>query len=543
MNPHKRKAYKILSLARLPIPPLAPGDFDREPYCWLQRSYQRYSVLYCTYKSEWASYLPVLIIMDSFDAFDPPTTAVRPPSPPEVSSLSKDSDQAAVNMIRQKIAQAYNDEPSAEDELATATHTYHPSKHQAYMQQLHQSGLPPADLQAAWHAYYADLPDNEKYAVWQDFYAAAPKTASQPTLGDKPLQRSEVSQPAVSTAINHELPVAAPGQLSGRQPDLTGRQVAAPQPLSNPFLNSATAKNHRSHHAPAASVIVRQALQPSQATPPSKDAPTVSTFQTKTKALDRKQLRSRIRRTITANGKLKPKHHLQSLLFGLGMGAIVLVIMLFSFFNQMVIAPFIQPSRKVSNQPIIVGASAVAGAQPTVIVPKINIQIPVDFTLQSNDEATIQNSLENGVVHYPSTVLPGQNGNSAYFGHSSQNIFNNGKYKFAFVLLHQVTTGDLFYVTHDGKVYVYQVFAKEIVPPTQVSVLTDTKGKPATAVLITCDPPGLSTNRLVVWGEQISPSPTSNGTPRPVPINHPRTITDNGPSLWKRITDAVTFWN
>lgn len=472
--------------------------------------------------------------MNSFDASDTPATAAAPPSPPEASSPPQDNGQAAVNLIRQKIARAYNEEPDADDALAGAARAYRPSKHQAYMQQLHQSGLPPAELQAAWHAYYAGLPDDEKYAVWQDFYAATPKTTYQSIIDARSTSQTEVSQPAIATAVSQ--PAAKALDASAN------RQTAVPQLLANPFL-SPTADSRRSRHAPAASAIVRQALQPGHATGQGADAPTVSAFQARSKTLGRKQLRSRIRRAVTANGKLKTKHHVQSLLFGLGMGSIVLVIMLFSFFNQMVIAPFIQPSRKVSNQPIIVGTSAVAGAQPTVIVPKINIQIPVDFSLQSNDEETIQNSLENGVVHYPSTVLPGQNGNSAYFGHSSQNIFNNGKYKFAFVLLHQITTGDLFYITHDGNVYVYQVFAKEVVPPTQVSVLADTKGKPATAVLITCDPPGLSTNRLVVWGEQISPAPTSNSTPKPAPVSHPRSITDNGPSLWERIVDGITFWN
>jgi len=238
------------------------------------------------------------------------------------------------------------------------------------------------------------------------------------------------------------------------------------------------------------------------------------------------------------------KHHLQSLGFGLASGFIVLIVLLFTFFNEYIIAPFIQPSRTVSSTPIIVGdAAAAASAPPSVTVPKINIQIPIDYSLNTYDENTIENSLKSGAIHYPNTVLPGQNGNASYFGHSSGNIFNNGKYKFAFTLLHDLTTGDLFYINYQGKTYAYRIFDKQIVPPSDVSVITDTRGKQATAELITCDPPGISTNRLVVWGEQISPNPATNTTATPSTVEgSPSQIAGNGPTLWNRFVNAIEFW-
>ena len=85
-------------------------------------------------------------------------------------------------------------------------------------------------------------------------------------------------------------------------------------------------------------------------------------------------LRATIRNKVTANGQLKPKHHVQSLLFGLGMGAISLVVVLFGFFNEVVIAPFIQPSRTAIATPIIVNDSSVPTSQiPEIIIPKINV--------------------------------------------------------------------------------------------------------------------------------------------------------------------------
>ncbi|HEY5152650.1 MAG TPA: sortase, partial [Candidatus Saccharimonadales bacterium] len=132
-----------------------------------------------------------------------------------------------------------------------------------------------------------------------------------------------------------------------------------------------------------------------------------------------------IRDKVTAGGQLQAKHHLQSLMFGLGIGTVVLLVFLFGFFNEVVIAPFIQPSRTSSATPLIVDSNSVAPTtNPEVIIPKINVEIPVNYNETSTDENTIENDLQDGVVHYPTTVLPGQTGNTAFFGHSSNNIFN-----------------------------------------------------------------------------------------------------------------------
>lgn len=251
-----------------------------------------------------------------------------------------------------------------------------------------------------------------------------------------------------------------------------------------------------------------------------------------------KSIRETIQKNVSAQGKLTVRHHVQSLLFGLGVGMIALIILLFGFFNEVVIAPFIQPSRNVGATPIIVDPSSItASTAPEIIIPKIHLEIPVDYSQTSTNEAIIENALENGIVHYPSTVAPGQQGNSAFFGHSSNNIFNPGKYKFAFVLLHELVPGDTFYLTYGGKVYIYKVFSKQIVSPSDVSVLNNIAGHTATATLITCDPPGTSLNRLVVVGDQISPDPSTNtdGTNTVAAPVTSAQLPGNGPTLFSRL--------
>jgi LPXTG-site transpeptidase (sortase) family protein len=410
---------------------------------------------------------------------------------------AQQSTNAAVELIRAKVSRALADEPSATEELIEVQpEVIQPlSRHQQFMRELSQSGKSLADIQTEWHHYYTILTDNEKREVWQEFYAANQHT---------PYQKLFQKQQAIYSRKREEL----------EQPTI--QSVSAP-------ITSGTGITVADHMPPKPE---RKLAKPSD-------------------PMATRQLKRKIASRVNAGGRLTLKHHLQSLGFGLATGTIVLVVFLFTFFNEFIIAPFIQPSRNVSSTPIILTGTGTASADtpPNVTIPKINVQIPVDFSVNTYDENVIENDLSSGVIHYPNTVLPGQNGNAAYFGHSSGNIFNNGKYKFAFTLLHDLTTGDLFYITYNGNTYAYRVFAREIVPPTDVSVINDTQGKQATAELITCDPPGISTNRLVVWGEQISPAVSSNTAPvAPAATGAPTEIAGNGPTLLDQFLSWIEFW-
>jgi hypothetical protein len=93
-------------------------------------------------------------------------------------------------------------------------------------------------------------------------------------------------------------------------------------------------------------------------------------------------------------------------------------------------------------------------------------------------------------------------------------------------------------------VYTYRVFQKQIVDPTDTWVLNPVAGKTATATLITCDPPGTSLHRLVVWGEQIDPDPSAAAA-APAPTTtaqQPAQLASNGPTLWGRFWHWATPW-
>lgn len=396
-----------------------------------------------------------------------------------MSSNDQDNLEPAANIARAKLARLYQEEPDAKEEIVEASASAHPSKHQRYMQSLTTSGKSLAEIQTAWHQYYVGLPDAEKHAVWQEFYAVHDKSGT------------PKAQPA-------QAPAAAP-------------KADEPTKTKTPSGGKSKAKA-KSKAKPAKPQSVAA-------------------------------VKEKIIRSANSGAARKPsaKQHLHSLVFGLGMGAIVMLVFLFGFFNERFVAPFITPSRAVSSTPIIVDPnSTAAGPNPEVIIPKINVEIPVVYDVNSIKEEAIQAGLENGVVHYSTTPNPGQKGNSVIVGHSSNNIFNQGKYKFAFVLLSKLEIGDTFYLTKDGVKYAYKIYDKKIVKPNDVSVLGATD-KPATATLITCDPPGTSLNRLIIVGEQISPDPAANtaSTADPAAGEATGVVPGNAPSLWSRITDLV----
>jgi len=385
--------------------------------------------------------------------------ANEPQNKPDLSNTD------AVDFIRSKVGDIYNEMPDAVIEAAEAENTKSPSKHQKYMLRLMDSGRDIAWAQTEWHKYYQSLNEQEKLEAWEEFYKS----------------NKNITKP--------------------------GDTTSAPTKSMSEVRNQLPASRH---YQPR-----KRSLKPKPLRP--------------VKAVEQPKVQIH----------LKTKHHLQSILFGLGIGSLAIIIFLFGFFNEVIIAPFIQPARN-SSVPVIIGTGAISPTStPEVIVPKINVEIPVAYNVGTTNENVIENDLEGGVIHFPTTVLPGQIGNAAFFGHSSNNIFNPGKYKFAFVLLHTLVDGDTFYLTYNHTVYVYKVINHFIVSPSDVAVLGPVSGQTATATLITCDPPGTSINRLIVIGQQISPTVGSDTqAPTTTVITTPKSLPGNGPTLWSRFISS-----
>ena len=229
----------------------------------------------------------------------------------------------------------------------------------------------------------------------------------------------------------------------------------------------------------------------------------------------------------------------------IGVAAISLGIFLLVFNLPLIIAGVKYKFTKPTSAPAIetqpatsTPAAEAVPPQPLVIIPKINVNAPIQFPVTLN-EADIQTSLRDGVAHYAGTAMPGQNGNIVIFGHSSNDWWQPGNYKFVFALLDRVAVGDTIQVNYNSKKYVYSVVSTKVVVPTDFSVVQPTTEP--TLTLITCTPPGTSWKRLVVSAKQIEPA--VNQTPSTA-VKSPTQIknlpSDATSSIWTKIT---SFFN
>jgi sortase A len=243
--------------------------------------------------------------------------------------------------------------------------------------------------------------------------------------------------------------------------------------------------------------------------------------------------------------KVKKSPHFKPIVTALLVG----FLFLFLQFNRTLTAQakyYISPGTLTNDgNSIIVNPSATASVNkdPRIIIPKINVDVPVVYSVTSYDDSAIQNGLRSGVVHYGTTATPGQIGNNVIVGHSSNDLFDSGGYKFAFVLLDHLNNGDIIELNYQGKQYVYKVTNKAIVAPTDFSLVNVSTQKPL-VTLITCTPPGTALKRLIVQAEQISPDP-SGASQAPAQATTaaslPSSIPGNSPTMLQRLQKLLHF--
>jgi len=219
----------------------------------------------------------------------------------------------------------------------------------------------------------------------------------------------------------------------------------------------------------------------------------------------------------------------------------VMLVFVFLQYNRVIfanVAAYISPG-SIDPANIIVDPSTdvVVSNDPKLIIPKINVDVPVDYTAQP-DYSSQMSAMAHGVAYFGvpgANSKPGQIGNTVLAGHSSNDLIDPGSYKFIFARLDQLTTGDAIYLNYNGKRYMYTVTGKSVVKPTDVQALIYKTDKPI-VTLLTCTPLGTALNRLLVTAEQVSPDP-KNATPAPSSgsSNAPASIPGNSPTIVERL--------
>ncbi len=139
----------------------------------------------------------------------------------------------------------------------------------------------------------------------------------------------------------------------------------------------------------------------------------------------------------------------------------------------------------------------------TFIISALNINAPIVYAT-STEEKSLQQSLEQGVVHYTGTAEVGQVGNAYIFGHSSDFVFKKGEYKSVFARLPEIKTGEYITVTdRQGYEYIYKVYETLVVEADDVSVLSQSTNGRKILSLQTSYPIGTALKRFLVRAEML----------------------------------------
>jgi len=139
----------------------------------------------------------------------------------------------------------------------------------------------------------------------------------------------------------------------------------------------------------------------------------------------------------------------------------------------------------------------------TLSIPKLRIK---DATVAIGGE-----NLDESLIQYPGTAVPGKRGNAVIFGHSILPQFYDPKnYLSIFSTLPTLEEGDEIQVSYDGVNYRYRVEDLFEVRPTDIEILEQNVSD-SFLTLVTCVPPGhpLKPKRLIVRA-RVVPLTTQN---------------------------------
>lgn len=246
-----------------------------------------------------------------------------------------------------------------------------------------------------------------------------------------------------------------------------------------------------------------------------------------------------LRKAKTGASKARKSRHFVPLISAV----VTVVVVAFLQYNQIIIAnvqAYVSPGA-IDPQNIVVdpNASAQVSSDPRLIIPKINVDVPVIYNVGYDHDSQMA-AMQKGVAHFAipgASSVPGQLGNTVFSGHSSNDLFDPGDYKFIFAQLDKLQLGDTIYVHYNGTRYTYTVTKKEVVKPTNVNALLGMDSKPY-LTLITCTPLGTATNRLLVKAEQVTPDPTKAKSPDAIATNGKAVMAGSAPTILERLFGA-----
>lgn len=257
----------------------------------------------------------------------------------------------------------------------------------------------------------------------------------------------------------------------------------------------------------------------------------------------KERLRRKIRKKATDSAK-KSRRHRRFIPIIAGVSVVLLI--LFLQYNRLIFAPimaYVSPGNAPATEiealdPTI---TQTVSPDPRLIIPKLNIDVPINFDVPLSD---VMSAMNHGVAHYRisgASAYPGEVGNFVITGHSAGDVYSSNPYKYIFSGLERLEEGDLIYVNYKSVRYTYKVIGKQVIEPTNVAALVVQTDRPL-ITLVTCTPLGTSRFRLLITGEQISPTTGDAKYPDSTVINidEAEVLPSNEPSFFEGIWNWLT---
>lgn len=137
----------------------------------------------------------------------------------------------------------------------------------------------------------------------------------------------------------------------------------------------------------------------------------------------------------------------------------------------------------------------------SVVIPKIGAAERIQANVDPSNEKEYLEVLRHSIAHAKGTSFPGMGQTTYLFAHSADNFWDVGRYNAVFYLLKDLNNGDDIYVFFQGKRYNYKVYDKQIIDPSQTSIISASQGEGERLILQTCWPPGTSWKRLLIFAK------------------------------------------
>jgi len=135
--------------------------------------------------------------------------------------------------------------------------------------------------------------------------------------------------------------------------------------------------------------------------------------------------------------------------------------------------------------------------EDSIEIPKIGVSVPLTF-VNALLKTEIYKALNKGVVHYYTSVLPGEIGQTIIIGHSAPLTWPKIRYNWAFSKLSELEEGDEIIIYFNHQKISYSVTRKTFLERGGEVPRDSLTNSENMLVLISCWPPGKDIKRIAV---------------------------------------------